>query len=126
MKKLLGFVAAAAAGYVAGVLMAPKSGEETRRDLKEKKAELEQKAAVKSEQVKEVMHESGQTLRSGVDALGDEASRFGKKASVSTARIGKEATQLGSQAKRSLGRAAETATKTSKGVGESVNKLRKS
>lgn len=126
MKKVLGFVAAAAAGYMAGVLMAPKSGEETRRDLKEKKAELEQKATVKKEQVKEVIDESAQTVKKGADALGDEAARFGKKASVSTSRISKEATQLGVQAKRSLGRAAGTATKTSKDVGESVNKLRNS
>lgn len=126
MKKVLGFVAAAAAGYVAGVLMAPKSGEETRRELRVKKAELQQKAAAKSEQVKEVLDESTQTVKKGVGAIGDEASRYSKRASVSTSRIAKEATQLGTQTKRSLGRAADTAAKTGKGVGESVNKLRKS
>lgn len=126
MRKVLGFVAAAAAGYVVGVLMAPKSGEETRRDLRVKKAELELKAAAKGEQVKEVIGESAQTVKQGVGALSAEASRYGKRAGVSTSRIAKEATQLGTQTKRSLGRAADTATKTGKGVGESVNKLRKS
>ena len=37
MKKLLTVVGAAAAGFVAGILTAPKSGKETRKDLKKKK-----------------------------------------------------------------------------------------
>ena len=36
MKKLLGLVAAAGLGYVAGLLFAPKSGKETRSDIKSK------------------------------------------------------------------------------------------
>ena len=51
MKKLLGMAAAAAAGYVAGVLFAPKSGEETRKDLKAKKEELRRDPKLR-EQVK--------------------------------------------------------------------------
>jgi gas vesicle protein len=110
MKKLLGVVAAAAAGYVAGVLFAPKSGEETRKDLKAKKDELELKATAKKEQAKEVLDESTQRVKKGAADISDEAADFSKT--------------LGTQAKRSLGRAADTATKTGKDVGESVNKLR--
>ncbi|QHN43255.1 hypothetical protein GII36_05410 [Candidatus Mycosynbacter amalyticus] len=124
MKKLLGMAAAAAAGYVAGVLFAPKSGEETRKDLKAKKDELVDKAAVKKEQAKEVYEESSETVKKGAADISDEASDFSKKASTSASRIGKEAKSIGTQAKRSLGRAADTATKTGKDVGESVNKLR--
>lgn len=124
MKKLLGVVAAAAAGYVAGVLFAPKSGEETRKDLKAKKDELELKATAKKEQAKEVLDESTQRVKKGAADISDEAADFSKKASTSASRISKEASTLGNQAKRSLGRAADTATKTGKDVGESVNKLR--
>lgn len=124
MKKLLGVVAAAAAGYVAGVLFAPKSGEDTRKELQVKKDELEQKAAVKKDQAKEVLDESTQKAKKAAAQISEEAVDFSKKATTSASRISKEATTLGSQAKRSLGRAADTATKTTKDIGESVNKLR--
>ena len=124
MKKLLGVVAAAAAGYVAGVLFAPKSGEDTRKELQVKKDELEQKAAVKKDQAKAVLDESAENVKKGAAQITDEAADFSKKATTSASRISKEATALGAQAKRSLGRAADTATKTTKDVSESVNKLR--
>lgn len=124
MKKLLGVIAAAAAGYVAGVLMAPKSGEETRKDLRDKKAELEQKANEKKEVAREVLDESAAKVKKGVSKISDEAVEFGKKAQTSADKIGKEASQISTQAKHSLGRAADTAAKTSKDVGASVNKLR--
>jgi gas vesicle protein len=54
MKKVLGMVAAAAAGYVAGVLMAPKKGEETRQDLKVKSEKAKKVAGEKVEQAKRV------------------------------------------------------------------------
>ena len=44
MKKLLGLVAAAGVGYVAGLLFAPKSGKETRQDLKNKAGDMKEKA----------------------------------------------------------------------------------
>lgn len=43
-KFVLGTVIGAAAGVVAGLLTAPKSGEETRADLKAKAAELKEEA----------------------------------------------------------------------------------
>jgi gas vesicle protein len=44
-KFVLGTVLGAAAGVVAGMLTAPKSGEETRADLKARAAELKEEAA---------------------------------------------------------------------------------
>lgn len=44
-KFVLGTVIGAAAGVVAGMLTAPKSGEETRADLKAKAVELKEEAA---------------------------------------------------------------------------------
>lgn len=124
MKKLLGVVAAAAAGYVAGVLFAPKSGEATRKELNDKKLELQEKAVENKAKAKEVLDESTGIVKKGAAELTHEASDFGRKATTSSTRISKEASHLGKQAKRSLGRAADTATKTGRGVGESVNKLR--
>ena len=43
---LLGFIAGGIAGAIATVLYAPKSGEETRKILREKKEEFEEKANV--------------------------------------------------------------------------------
>ena len=46
MSKLIKLVLAAAGGFVAGVLLAPKSGKETREDLKAKAEEAKKKAKV--------------------------------------------------------------------------------
>ena len=47
MKKLLGLVAAAGVGYVAGLLFAPKSGKETRSDIKSKLDNLKETTSEK-------------------------------------------------------------------------------
>jgi gas vesicle protein len=44
MNKTLSFLVAAAGGFVAGVLLAPKSGKETRQELKEKAMDYKGKA----------------------------------------------------------------------------------
>ena len=44
MSKFVKVVAAAAAGFVAGILLAPKSGKETRADIKAKADEVKTKA----------------------------------------------------------------------------------
>jgi gas vesicle protein len=44
MQKLFKIALATAAGFVAGVLVAPKSGKETRKDIKHKAEELKGKA----------------------------------------------------------------------------------
>lgn len=124
MKKVLGVIVAAAAGYVAGILTAPKSGEETRKDLQSKKADLQRTATDKKEVAKEVLDESSVKAKKGAAEISDEAVEFGRKAQSSADKISKEASKLGTQAKRSLGRAADTAAKTGKDIGESVNKLR--
>ena len=52
MKKLLVVVGAAAAGFAAGILMAPKSGKETREDIKRKAGEIKSDAASKADDVR--------------------------------------------------------------------------
>ena len=124
MKKVLGIAAAAIAGYVAGVLVAPKSGKETREDLMQKKDELGAQAADKKAQAKEVFDESSEAVKKGASDISSEAASFGKKAKTSAEKVSKEASKLGTQGKRSLGRMSDTAAKTSKEVSSSVNKLR--
>ena len=61
MKKVLAIIGAVAAGFTAGILTAPKSGKETRKDLKDKavkmKADTEKvacKATAAAETAKDV------------------------------------------------------------------------
>lgn len=124
MKKLLGMIAAAGAGYAAGVLLAPKSGKETREDLKKKADEAREVAAQKSEKAKEVYQESAAKVKLGATEISTDVEALSKKARTSAAHISKEAKELGVEAKRHLGRAAGTATKTTRSVGQSVNKIR--
>ncbi len=46
-KLAVGALIAGAAGYVAGILTAPKSGEETRQDIKDKAVDIKQEAEAK-------------------------------------------------------------------------------
>jgi gas vesicle protein len=52
-KFVVGALIGAAAGLVAGLLTAPKSGKETRADIKEKAAELKSEAAKRGERAKD-------------------------------------------------------------------------
>jgi gas vesicle protein len=51
-KFALGAIFGAAAGFVAGILTAPKSGKETRAEIKEKATEYKDVAGKKAEEVK--------------------------------------------------------------------------
>lgn len=55
----LGTIVAAAAGYVAGILTAPKSGKETREDLKNKAVETKEQA---EKQLKQIQTEIAKTM----------------------------------------------------------------
>ena len=75
-KFVLGAAIGAAAGVVAGLLTAPKSGKETRADLKKKARELKQDATAKGDELRakgekayyDDLHDrSGRALRSARD-----------------------------------------------------------
>lgn len=71
----LGTFVAAAAGYVAGLLTAPKSGKETRKDIKQSALNAKSEAEKKLKQ--------GQTELSGlIDQANAEVKKAGDKASV--------------------------------------------
>ena len=64
MKKVLAALAAAAAGFAAGILTAPKSGRETREDIKKKAQELKDQA-----------DDAGAKARKKIDGLKTKLSR---------------------------------------------------
>ena len=61
MKKLLTVIGAAVAGVAAGILMAPKSGKETREDIKKKAQEFSSEAEKRTEQAKGAAKDSAET-----------------------------------------------------------------
>lgn len=124
MRKLLSILTAAGAGYAAGVLMAPKSGKETRKDLSIKANHMKQIAVKKAEEVKVVYDESAEKVKRGVDEVAEEATLLAQKARKSAGNVGKEAGKLGVEAKRHLGKAAKSTSATARGVGQSVSRLK--
>ena len=63
----IGAIVGAVAGIVAGVLTAPKSGRQTRADIKDKAAELKREAARRGEQVKTQSEEVVDGVRNKIE-----------------------------------------------------------
>lgn len=74
MKKVLAVVGAVAAGFVAGILTAPKSGKETRADLKKKANELKTEAGKYANKTKAAAKDAASSLKAGAQKVGDVAS----------------------------------------------------
>lgn len=68
-KFALGAVFGAIAGAIAGVLMAPKSGKETREDIKNKSKELVQDANVAIDDAKERAVDASKVVKSEASTL---------------------------------------------------------
>lgn len=86
-KVVIGTAVAAAAGYVAGILTAPKSGKETREDIKNKAVETYQAAEKELKklhtELNELLEKAGDKASQLKDASGkrlEEAVDYGKKA----------------------------------------------
>lgn len=75
-KIVLGTALAAAAGYVAGILTAPKSGKETRQDIKEKAAETYSAA---EKELKKLHTELGEVLAQAGEKVAELRATGGKK-----------------------------------------------
>ncbi len=71
MKKLLTVVGAVAAGFAAGILTAPKSGKETRKDLKKKAVNFKAEAEKRTNQAKAAAKDSVDSLKTGSQKVGD-------------------------------------------------------
>ena len=73
MKKVLTVIGAAAAGVVAGILVAPKSGKETREDLKKKAEEMGKSAQKRAGQAKLAAKDSADSIKEGAQKIGNTA-----------------------------------------------------
>jgi len=71
IKKTIAVIGAAIAGFTAGILSAPKSGKETREDLKKKADEIKQTADKRANQAKRVAKDSAKSVKTGAKKAGD-------------------------------------------------------
>jgi gas vesicle protein len=106
MAKGMNVLLAAAAGFAAGVLLAPKSGAETREDLKHKADEAKRMAGEKAEHVKGAVKDGVDSVRNHAKNAGDEMSGMAESAKESARLISTEAKDLGREAKHRGGRVA--------------------
>jgi gas vesicle protein len=107
MGKGANVVAVAAAGFIAGMLLAPKSGKETRQDLKNKAHDAKKAAGEKAEHMKHAMKDGMHTFHKGADEAKSELSGFAESAKGRAGRIAEEAKDLGREAKQRAGRVAD-------------------
>lgn len=116
MKPLLKVITVAAAGFAAGILLAPKSGKETRKDIKDKALEAKKFAEEKADLAKEIGVEGLATVKTSAKHASDEASGFAKSTKASAKVVAKEASKLGAEAKTRAKRVAIDAKRTAKQV----------
>ena len=116
MSKTLKVIAATAIGFAAGILLAPKSGKETRKDIKDKAVDAKVYADEKAQQVKAAAKDGVETLKHGADKLGHEAGMFADSARTSAGKVGKEASKLADEAKTRAGHVADETKRTANRV----------
>jgi len=63
MTKLTTVVVAAAAGFVAGILVAPKSGEDTRQEMKAKAVEAKRRAGKTADKMKKIVTSDAKAVK---------------------------------------------------------------
>lgn len=73
MRKVLAVIGAAVVGFAAGILTAPKSGKETREDLKKKTEEFKSEAEKRTEQAKLAAKDSAESIKAGAQKVTDTA-----------------------------------------------------
>lgn len=78
-KFAIGAIIGAVAGVVAGVLTAPKSGKETRADIKSKATELKDKAETKASQVADDVKSTAEEYKEKGERAIEDAKRGFKK-----------------------------------------------
>lgn len=116
MSKGINILFAAAAGFIGGILLAPKSGAETRKDLKHKADDANRVASEKAGQIKGAVKDGIQTVRTGAKDAGEELSDFANSAKASASRVADEAKNLGYEAKNRAERVAENGRDTGSAV----------
>lgn len=91
MNKGANIIAVAAAGFIAGMLLAPKSGKETRHDLKTKALDAKKVAGIKAEDIKHAMKAGAHTLHHSVKEAGEEMSDLADSAKYKAGHVVEDA-----------------------------------
>lgn len=78
-------------GAAVGLLFAPKSGKETREDLRKKALEAKDAAADTSEKVLKVVQDSTEELRGTLQRSAKEMTELGEEAKIRASRIAQDA-----------------------------------
>lgn len=112
MGKIGKIAIAATAGFVAGILLAPKSGKETREEIKVKANEAKGRAKEKARQVKSAALEAGETLKDSAAVMEKEARGMAKSTRESADRTVREVAHLNDEAKARGARMAAEARRT--------------
>jgi gas vesicle protein len=120
MSKTMKVIVAAAIGFAAGVLLAPKSGKETRQELKDKATDKKEQLDAKVEQVKGAVRDSVASLKHGASNAGVEAEELATSARSSAQKVSKEAAKLAHEAQVRGKRVAKEAQQTARLVKEDV------
>lgn len=104
MGKGANVIAVAAAGFIAGMLLAPKSGKETRQDIKNKALEAKKAANEKAEHMKEHMKAGMTTFRHSAKDAGEELTDLAHSAKEHAGRVANEAKDLAVEAEQRANR----------------------
>jgi gas vesicle protein len=115
MGKGANVVAVAAAGFIAGMLLAPKSGKETRQDLKNKAHDAKKMASEKAEHMKHTMKDGMHTFYKGTDDAKSELSELTESAKNHASRVAEEAKDFGREVKQRTGRVADKSKSATSG-----------
>lgn len=116
MTKTTKMLAVAALGFTAGILLAPKTGAQTRKELKNGAAYAKKFLSTKADVAKQAAYDAQGAVVDAVDEVNDEALAMTKSAKASARKVGREATieakKLQSEARTRASRVATTAKKT--------------
>lgn len=118
MKKALTVLVAAAAGVAAGVLMAPKSGKETREDIKRKANTANDQAHEKAARVKSAVKDGYNSVKTTANEVKEEAGVFATHAKTS-------ARELADDAKARSSRVNDKAKHTARDLKHDADSVRK-
>ena len=88
MKKVLTVLGAAVAGFAAGILAAPKSGKETRADIKKKAGELKTATAKITKKAQSAAKDDAKTVKAGAQKIGDIATGTARTVKADAEKVG--------------------------------------
>lgn len=122
MAKSKNILLAAAAGFIAGILFAPKSGKETREDINEKVEDAKQFTSDRIAQAKGMVKDGVDTVKHGAKTVGDQAGELAKSARSSAEVVSGEVGKLGDEAKSRSETASEETKRTARSVRHDIDK----